>query len=398
MGEFKKMVKMETTEPSVILNLKKGGHVGMKHKAEHGHKPMAEHKTTNRFRAPDLSSDDSVGVPPMKPSMSERNRAMKKGGMVESRAHERQEMKELKSIKHAVMKRAEGGMTAPMKKTTEKDPVAKPFVQSKVETAGKDRAHGTGEVKEANAGGFKKGGEVSMHMSHAERYLAHHAKHGTKHSMRQAKHHLAMAKKYADGGTVKDSAAKPFEMSKVETAGKDKAHGTGEVKESNAGGYARGGVVGQHADWENRPADSARPGVKGRMTGEVREGNAGGFKGGGNVGAQIPARRAKGGTAGERIATRAGAKIPDIEGGLSKDSKNPFPAVDYDPMGSTGNKTPDIKRARKYADGGKVQRDGGAETMPARPVRGSVSNDRRTGVYKRGGKVCKAEGGSMEGE
>jgi hypothetical protein len=30
MGQFKPMVKMETTEPSVILKLKKGGHVNMK--------------------------------------------------------------------------------------------------------------------------------------------------------------------------------------------------------------------------------------------------------------------------------------------------------------------------------------------------------------------------------
>jgi hypothetical protein len=43
MAEFKPMVKMETTEPSVILKLKKGGHVNMKKggKAEHGHKKMA---------------------------------------------------------------------------------------------------------------------------------------------------------------------------------------------------------------------------------------------------------------------------------------------------------------------------------------------------------------------
>jgi hypothetical protein len=42
MGQFKPMVKMETTEPSVILKLKKGGHVDMKKgaKADNGHKPM----------------------------------------------------------------------------------------------------------------------------------------------------------------------------------------------------------------------------------------------------------------------------------------------------------------------------------------------------------------------
>jgi len=43
MGQFKPMVKMETTEPTVELKLKKGGHVNMKKggKAEAGHKKMA---------------------------------------------------------------------------------------------------------------------------------------------------------------------------------------------------------------------------------------------------------------------------------------------------------------------------------------------------------------------
>lgn len=43
MGQFKPMVKMETTEPSVELKLKKGGHVSMKGgKGEDGHKKMAD--------------------------------------------------------------------------------------------------------------------------------------------------------------------------------------------------------------------------------------------------------------------------------------------------------------------------------------------------------------------
>ena len=39
MGQFKPMVKMETTEPSVILKLKKGGHVSS-NKDENGHTNM----------------------------------------------------------------------------------------------------------------------------------------------------------------------------------------------------------------------------------------------------------------------------------------------------------------------------------------------------------------------
>ena len=43
MGQFKPMVKMETTEPSIELKLKKGGsvaHKKMKADTSSGHKPM----------------------------------------------------------------------------------------------------------------------------------------------------------------------------------------------------------------------------------------------------------------------------------------------------------------------------------------------------------------------
>jgi len=41
---------------------------------------------------------------------------------------------------------------------------------------------------------------------------------------------------------------------------------------SNAGGFAKGGNV----NWENRPADTAKPGKVNTKTGEVKESNAGG--------------------------------------------------------------------------------------------------------------------------
>jgi hypothetical protein len=36
-------------------------------------------------------------------------------------------------------------------------------------------------------------------------------------------------------------------------------------------------------DWENRPANSAKPGIKGGTTGGVKEANAGGYKHGGKA-------------------------------------------------------------------------------------------------------------------
>jgi hypothetical protein len=83
MGQFKPMVKMMTDEPSVILKLKKGGHVASKKdaKAEHGHKPMSglETRPTSDF----MGAED--GDAPKKPSMADRRKAMnpnlyKKGG------------------------------------------------------------------------------------------------------------------------------------------------------------------------------------------------------------------------------------------------------------------------------------------------------------------------------
>ena len=72
MGQFKPMVKMFTTEPSVELKLKKGGHVSMKaSKGEHGHKMMDGGVPPVPARggmAPTAS--------PMKPSLAARRRAM----------------------------------------------------------------------------------------------------------------------------------------------------------------------------------------------------------------------------------------------------------------------------------------------------------------------------------
>jgi hypothetical protein len=89
MGQFKPMVKMETTEPSVILKLKKGGHVASEHKDADGHMNM-KGKAFMSSKAEDAAED---GCAPQKPSMSERRKAMsgamlnsKKGGKVDKKA------------------------------------------------------------------------------------------------------------------------------------------------------------------------------------------------------------------------------------------------------------------------------------------------------------------------
>ena len=83
MGQFKPMVKMETTEPSVELKLKKGGHVNMKKggKAESGHKKMAMGggALSALEGTPALIGRPAVNAPvqsPGKPSMAMRRKAM----------------------------------------------------------------------------------------------------------------------------------------------------------------------------------------------------------------------------------------------------------------------------------------------------------------------------------
>lgn len=95
MGQFKPMVKMKTTEPSVILKLKKGGHVAMpKMKAE---KKASGGALSALATTPAFVGRPAVNAPvrsPGKPSMAARRKAMapvmKKGGDVESKlkAHE----------------------------------------------------------------------------------------------------------------------------------------------------------------------------------------------------------------------------------------------------------------------------------------------------------------------
>jgi hypothetical protein len=72
MGQFKPMVKMETTEPSVILKLKKGGKVA--HKMDGGYMPMA---TPQPMPAGMPARGGAMpSASPMKPPLAARRRAM----------------------------------------------------------------------------------------------------------------------------------------------------------------------------------------------------------------------------------------------------------------------------------------------------------------------------------
>jgi hypothetical protein len=90
MSDFKPMVKMTTTEPSVILKLKKGGAVAPKHGAKaaygkgmnfgkqgaNGPKANGNAPDTNELKIPAKKDGGSMGDSPAKPSIAARQKAM----------------------------------------------------------------------------------------------------------------------------------------------------------------------------------------------------------------------------------------------------------------------------------------------------------------------------------
>lgn len=215
MGQFKPMVKMMTTEPTVELKLKKGGHVNMKKggkTSDSGHKKMADGGGAMGalMGTPALVGRPAVNAPvktPGKPPMAARRKAMaakpkmsappmmKKGG--ETAKEHKAEMSKMKGLEKEL-------------KSHESKPASKGHKGLK-----------TGGVALGNAGGYKAGGAM---------------------------------KKYAKGGLagngiIPESAsargAEGYKNTKMHTAeytGKSSGV-TGGVKEGNAGGYKTGGVA-----------------------------------------------------------------------------------------------------------------------------------------------------------
>jgi len=177
MGQFKPMVKMETTEPSVILKLKKGGHVAMKSKGEEGHKPMRKMDggvMGALAGTPALVGRPALNAPvaaPGRPSMNDRRKAMMMAQMMKQR-------QAAQAMPAPVMKKggkAEGGK---MDESQDKAMLKKAFKQH--DTQEHKGGKGTklalktggvamgaagysagGGVKMGNGGGFKKGGKVN---------------------------------------------------------------------------------------------------------------------------------------------------------------------------------------------------------------------------------------------
>jgi len=407
MSSFKPMVKMYTDEPSVMLKLKKGGKVAAKHHKEHeehGHKAM-HHAMGGMHQA----FESEHGKAPKKPSMGARMKAMnpnmyakggkvahkvmgggmpmgpamgqapmggasmgqpmqamgqsalgqmtpaqraaralmvrkalsgmKKGGSASADcAKLEKELKHHESLsmsKAHPMKKASGGAIDKDETKTTIEGNAKKFEKTKVvDGQHHDKHHGTGDIKEGKPGGYKHGGHA--HKMH------HKATGGAIPADTHEKKNKGKFVHDAIEGNEHD-----YLETEMHSAKKDKAHGTGGIHETNAGGFKHGGkahhkvhhkahggkvpgmgnAIEHSGDWENRPADTAHGGVKNRKTGEVKEGNAGGFKHGGHA----------------------------------------------------------SKKA--YATGGNVVNDGKPVAMPKKHVSQPVANSLQSGTFKKGGKV-----------
>ena len=229
MGQFKPMVKMMTTEPSVELKLKKGGMV-------RGMKKMP--KMMNGGVMSGLSSAPAPGtrggmmpaMAPKRPSMAARRAAMmnrpmmKEGG--ETKAEHAAEIKTMK------------GTEAKLKKHASM-PASKAHKGLK-----------TGGVV-MGQGGYKKGGAVPksgiLPVAESERGAKEYVK--TKMDTAEGEHHTPKK--------------------------------TGEVVMGKPGGYKRGGRAYAKGGGVEGNVSTTPPGVTGTKTGEVRLGNAGGYKKGG---------------------------------------------------------------------------------------------------------------------
>ena len=250
MGQFKPMVKMMTTEPTVELKLKKGGSVK---KADGGMmgSPMSAEMPSSMPSSMPARGGLTMGKAPMKPSMAMRRKAMMGRPMSAPMSSPTPPMASPAPMSATPMKKggkmAEGGK-ADM--AQDKAMIKKAFKQHDMQehkggkgTSLKLKKGGkmaTGGVVEAQ-GGYKAGGIINTE---------------------------------GQGGEYRNT--------KMHTSKSDHTSGkSGDVKLGNGGGYkAGGGVKGQGIDGN---VSGTPPGVTNMTTGGVRLSNAGGFKKGGTA-------------------------------------------------------------------------------------------------------------------
>jgi len=362
MGQFKPMVKMETTEPSVILKLKKGGHVAMD-KDDNGHTNM---KGKNFMKGGNEEACEE-GSSPKKPSMSDRRKAMsgallnsKKGGKVE--------------------KKAMGGMMgAPAMAAAPMDPrkaaMLKAMLARKAAMGAPAMAAPAARMAAPGMPAMKKGGKADDKAQDKAML----AKAFKQHDAQEHKGGKGTKLKLATGGVTNgmktggkvSGAAIDTAMDKTTVKGNEStfAKTKMERKATDPGyeRYAAGGTVeGNESAFAKTKMERKKtnPGYERYATGGVVNGMATGgltnpMKKGGKVDfANRPANTSKADPGYERYAT-GGLTNPMKKGGAAK---------------------------KHYATGGSVS-TGRAVAMPKKPVSQPVSNTRQSGTFKKGGSV-----------
>jgi hypothetical protein len=168
MGQFKPMVKMETTEPSVVLKLKKGGtvaHKPMKGK-EDNQKPvkkaMGGGLGAMMSGAPMMSSAEEMPTSraPARPSMAQRRKAMMANKMRSKRPMPEMAMEA--PMKKGGKTMATGGLSNPMKKGGKAKCMATGGIANAMATGGlanpMKKGGSSDGIRKGNKGGYKTGG------------------------------------------------------------------------------------------------------------------------------------------------------------------------------------------------------------------------------------------------
>lgn len=416
MGQFKPMVKMYTTEPTVELKLKKGGSATYKKLAKMkagghgtGHKMMDGGPTVGMRAAPMIAAEEprAVVAVPRKPSMAERARAirgrrpmvaalMKDGG--ESKAEHKAEMKTAKELKkhesmpaskaHKGLKTGgvvmgQGGFKkgGKVKKYVEGGPTEG---EVNVTSVGKPTTTGrpTPMPEQSNKAGAVRGLERAAAMS--GRTMPTTGRPDT----------VGRPIGVKTGGVIKSTKGK----TKMHTAKHDtKGGSTGGVKLGNSGGFKKGGHCYAKGGGVEGNVSSTPAGRTNTSTGDVSLGKPGGYKKGGHS-----KKAVDGGMKGAPAVKSRARKYMD-GGAVGLPTANPvtgrvgLPNAAssgriYDPSQALLTQTPGYgPRPMGYAKGGGVNDEGKPEKMPQgrKPPTPMVRLTQLSGTFKSGGKVKK---------
>jgi hypothetical protein len=324
------MVKMMTTEPSIELKLKKGGHVAMpKMKAKDhgtGSKKMADGGMSGVLSRAGLPPGPVGGAAPAAPSMAARRKAMmgrkkadggealkKHASMPASKAH--------KGLKTGGVAMGQGGYK-------EGGVIKSTKGETMMHTAKPDHSPAkTGGVKMGNAGGYKKGGNVKMAM-------------GGRAPLPQAINKpagMTPSRAPLPQAINKPTSMVPSRAPLPQAINKPTSMVPGSRRPlpqaiNKPAKYAKGGGV--EGNVSSTPA-----GVTNTTTGGVRKGNAGGYKTGG-----APKKFARGGSVND---SGKAEKMP-------QGYKKPPTPVSINQLSGTYKRG---GKVRKYAEGGSSDKE-----------------------------------------